>query len=441
MRNSSSSRCVLCCCALVAACAAEREGGDLPSAIAAGSGAPSARATTARQDPVQPPVADAKDSCPAGPALPAGVGLPGAASKCGAGSPSRVFEHGLCSCNDAIFTGNFSIDALDSGASGRPASASVGVNGELTTTGIAEIGGSLIVAGRGMSPITSASYRVDGNFETNSNLVVTGANIEFGRDLWVNGAISVLGFSSVAGDVYQTPGNPMTGMSVGGQLFQRSFQIAKPCACGEGDVLDVEAIVEAGVSGLGGKPGALFQLGTGGTRELGCGPFAFGPTTIIGINTLKVTGHTALYVDGDLTITGSFGVDVGAFGELDVFVSGNLLITGVGGIGSPARPAAVRFYVGGTGDIALTGSQVFAANLYAPRSRVMVTGVQDLWGSLFVGSYLATGSQRMHYDAAVVRSGGAGKACDTPPDRCKVDLDCKSPKVCAAGSCEQLGPE
>jgi hypothetical protein len=287
---------------------------------------------------------------------------------------------------------------------------------------------------------------VDGNLETNSELSITGANIDFGRDVWVNGGITVLGLSNVAGDVYQTPGNTMVGMSIGGQLFQRDFKIAKPCACGANEVLDIEAIVEAGIaqnnsSAAGAKPGALLQLGVGGTLDLGCGRFAFGPTTIVGVTTLKVPGRTALFIDGDLTITGGFGVDVGSSGELDVFVSGDLFITGVGAIGSRARPGAVRFYVGGSGNIALTGAQVFAANLYAPHADVSVTGVQDLWGSLFVGSYFATGTQRMHYDAAVLRSGSSGKTCDTPPDRCKVDLDCGSPLVCAAGSCDSLGPE
>jgi signal transduction histidine kinase len=45
-------------------------------------------------------------------------------------------------------------------------------------------------------------------------------------------------------------------------------------------------------------------------------------------------------------------------------------------------------------------------------------------------------------DTAILRSGGSGMKCDTPPDTCGADLDCRSPLICAAASCESLdGPE
>jgi hypothetical protein len=138
-------------------------------------------------------------------------------------------------------------------------------------------------------------------------------------------------------------------------------------------------------------------------------------------------------------------VDLGTEGELDVFVTGNLLLTGAGVVGSRGRPSALRFYVGGSGDIAITGGNLFAANLYAPRSSVFITGVDDIFGSFFVGAYYATGTQRMHYDAAILRSGaGDATSCDTPPGGCKKDIDCRSPLVCKDnGSCEPLndGPD
>ena len=107
---------------------------------------------------------------------------------CGSGLASHVFQYGLCACEDAVFTGAFSIDALDSSQSATPGTqiaASVGVNDELVSTGVLDIHGSLIASSSGLTPITSGGYRIDGNFETNSDLIATGANIRFGRDLWL----------------------------------------------------------------------------------------------------------------------------------------------------------------------------------------------------------------------------------------------------------------
>jgi hypothetical protein len=377
-----------------------------------------------------------------------GAGTGGSA--CGSGLATRIFEYGLCSCSDASFTGSFAIDAFDSTQGGyQPGQVggSVGVNDQLLPTGTLDIHGSLIAAGAGTLAITSSYFNVDGNFETNADLQVTGANITFGRDLWVNGDISAVGLSQVLGDVYQTPGHALpSGMTIGGQRHTHDFSVAEPCACAEDQLLDIDAIVATGAAhshnaelGLG--TDALGSVGLN-QLDLECGRFAFQSTQIVGATVLRVDGRTALFIDGDFTITGSFGVDLGSSGELDVFVTGNLVLTGAGQVGSRERPAALRLYVGGSGDIAITGANQFAANLYAPRSNVIVTGADDLYGALFVGSYTAIGAQRMHYDAAVLRAGDGGDRCDDPPD-CSTDTNCPAPNVCESGRCVPLsdGPD
>ena len=339
----------------------------------------------------------------------------GRSATCSKGLAAEVFQYGLCSCSDAVFTGSFAIDAFDSArgpfAQGL-AGASVGVNDQLISTGVLDISGSLIAAGRGLQPITSGHYVVDGNVMTNGDLLATGAGITFGRDLWVNGEINAIGLSNVVGDVYQTPGHGLPiGMQIGGQVHTQDFDVPDPCSCREGQVLDIEAIVEAGRAAnhnadIGLRDGSSVSIGIGVPLDLGCGRFALESTHIVGASLIRAHGRTALFIDGDLTITGAFGVDLGTTGELDVFVTGHLLLTGGGAIGSIERPAALRFYVGGGGEIAITGANVFAANLYAPRSNVIVTGADAIYGSFFVGSYYATGAQVMHYDSAITRVTG-----------------------------------
>lgn len=372
----------------------------------------------------------------------------GRSGTCSKGLAAEIFQYGLCSCSDAVFTGAFSIDAFDSARGPYVAGltgASVGVNDQLITTGVIDISGSLIAAGRGIQPITAGHYVIDGNVMTNGDLFATGAGITFGRDLWVDGEINAVGLSNVVGDVYQTPGHgPPLGMQIGGQLYTQDFVVADPCACSEGQLLDIDAIVAAGRAashnaevGLGEQ--GLVSIGIGAPLDFDCGRFALEGAHIVGASTIRAHGRTALFIDGDLTITGSFGVDLGATGELDVFVTGNLLLTGAGVVGSVDRPAALRFYVGGYGDIAITGANRFAANLYAPRSNVVVTGADAIYGSFFVGSFYATGAQVMHYDSAITRSGaGASDRCDD--DDCARDLDCGNPRVCSeTGRCTPLG--
>jgi hypothetical protein len=362
-----------------------------------------------------------------------------ATSACGSGLAANWFSHGLCSCHDVVFTGAFSIDSFSSQPTAAGATgASVGINGQLITTGVIDIGGSLIAAGHGPLRITSGGFNIDGNFETNSDVSLTGANIRFGRDLWVNGDLNVIGLSRVRGDVYQTPGHAMNGTQLDGKFNQRTFTVPEPCGCGANQLLDIEEIVHQGIAASGAPPASSFNVGTGGTMSLGCGSFAYRNLNILGLSTIEVDGHSVLYIDGDLTLTGGVTIDLDSQGELDVFVTGNLVLTGAGKIGKRTRPAALRIYVGGAGDIAITGSNQFAANLYAPRSNVFVTGADDIYGSFFVGSYQATGTQSMHYDDSIQQVGQPRDCTPPPPRQCAADLDCPSPLVCVAGDCTSL---
>lgn len=103
--------------------------------------------------------------------------------------------------------------------------------------------------------------------------------------------------------------------------------------------------------------------------------------------------------------------------------------------------------MGGDGDIMITGQHLFAANLYAPRADVYVTGSDDIYGAFFVGSYTATGAQSMHYDSAVLRTPGGDEACkdcadlDEFCDGCSGDGDCQAPTVCNGGRCVYLSPD
>jgi len=269
----------------------------------------------------------------------------------------------------------------------------------------------VIAAGSGLLPITNGPVHVEGNFETNADLTIAAADVSFGRDLRVNGEILAIGKVRVAGDVYQTPGHAGANVvGAGGEVRIQDFVVPTPCACGKGDVLDIEAIVADGMADnhnqkLGVSDDVLHTVTGAGALTLECGRYAVKGGKVLAGTAIEARGRVALFVAGDLTIAGKFAAQLGPDAEADVFVSGNLILVEGAEIGSLARPAALRFYVSGQGDIAVTGPLSFAANLYAPRASVYFTVDQESYGALFVEAYQGIADHVMHYDRAIARAG------------------------------------
>jgi hypothetical protein len=341
-------------------------------------------------------------------------------------SPSRaaqVFEHALCACRSALFTGAIAIDAFDSadGPYAEPQSgADVGANELLATLSGVDVRGAVSAAGSGPLTLTNGPVQIEDDFRSNAALVITSAEVGFGRDLWVNGEIQALGNVTVAGDVYQTPGHAgAESLALGGRVRVQDFAVEPPCACAEDQLLDVAAIVDLGLhdndnTALGVERDALHTSPEAPVLELECGRYGLQGGNVLAGTAVRVRGHAALFVAGDLAIAGRFGAELGADDALDVFVSGNLILIGGAEVGTPAHPAALRFYVAGAGDLTLIDELTFAANLYAPRTNVVAVAEQELFGSLFVAGFQGIVDQVLHRDRAIARARD-GEGCAEVP--------------------------
>jgi hypothetical protein len=361
----------------------------------------------------------------------------------------RVFRYAVCTCQDAVFSGGVDSDAFDSALAPyapRQGGGNVGTNAQLIATGPVELLGALTVAGIGPLPISVAPFQVAGTLRSNGDLTITAAGTHIGRDLWVQGEIlAVAADASVGGDVYQPPGRAgAAGLSVGGRQHALAFELPPPCACDGPDLLDVAAIVAQGRArndnrALAVASDALYLTASAGPLALDCGRFAFDGGTILDDARIVARGRSALFIDGDLAITGSFAPDLGERGEMDVFVDGALVLSAGAVLGSIARPGALRIYVGGPGDLLLSGSITLAAGVYAPHVTLYHTAEQDLYGALFLAGYYATAHQHIHYDAALLHPaqstdpGSCGEL--TPPGGCRNDADCEAPFICQAQTC------
>ena len=384
---------------------------------------------------------------------------------CAGAIASRVFDNAICSCMDTNVAGYMRTRSFDSGMGmmDTAAGAPVGINGNYTTGGYADVGGTFVVAG-------SAGIRFAGYLEVGGDARFGGnvdaiSYIDIKRDLWVQGDVTNIGLLEVDGDVHQPSGRRLaTFPRIGGSRISSPFTIDPPCRCGPSELVDIDGIVAAGVlendnSDVALDPRMLEAVaGLGVDITLPCGRYHLTSIGGLGSITVHVPGRTALFIDGDVNALGVFDIDLGPDGELDMFIRGNLLSIGAGSYGDRARPAATRIYVGGSGDVTIVGAAGFVGNVYAPHARIIAAGATDVFGSLFGREIDMPGYLRVSYDRAILdvdrdcpppEDGcgcGPGEGC---PDHsgcvggmcaaCSSDADCCAPLVCYPdGTCGPL---
>jgi hypothetical protein len=344
--------------------------------------------------------------------------------------------------------GSFFLDAFDSNHGAYAAGesgAALGIDGSINALGgLSSVSGSAIIAGR-ESLYVSTSRLFGADLKTNESIDFSlgGGVFSVARDLWSDADIRA-GLTSVVGrDVYQTPGRTgaATLTSVGGNAQTRAFAIAPPCACGTDAELDVAALVararlDNDNDALGLSAAELSSALAQGKIPSGfdCGRFLLGSVSIPSSMLQSIHGRLALFIDGDLTLSGNFASDLGANAELDILVRGDLVVVGQAQIGAIDRPSALRLYIAGSQPIQSTIVLTYAAQIYAPHAAFRATdGTVTGWGAVFAASFETTALYTLHYDRAIV---DLGDACTgVPPPRCDGCQQCPSGLACIDGAC------
>ena len=300
-----------------------------------------------------------------------------------------LFQNALCTCEDVLLAGYLKTRAFNSNMGGMPAGGGpVGINGSYAiSAGYTDVSGSFSIAGP--NSLNLVGYvNVGGDFRLGGTATVPGYT-KVGRDAWFRGTYTDLGPIDIGRDLHR--GGTVIGVPVhvGGQNAQQSFTIPPPCSCNPKDILDVGKLVDGARTlndnaavGLSPK---LFENAIGKVSfDLPCGRFYVTSFGGLGDITVNVNGRVALFVDGSISALGVLQFKLAPGAEIDLFVKGNLALTGKMSFGDKSRPAATRIYVGGTSDITLIGASGFVGNLYAPRAAV--NGVGDLVASVAVGT-------------------------------------------------------
>jgi len=384
-----------------------------------------------------------------------GILIPGT-NECTGDLGKRTFLFGLCSCTDLSLTGVLSTDSFDSKTNQSGTSGSVGVTGNFMGSAVFNIGGSLWVSGGGatggpailLTGVNTINQELHVGGDLNGNGFLT-----VGSDAYVDGsAVSSGLFLTIGGTLHVPVGAAISAFTKSSQTVRQPVAVADPCNCGNPP--DVASIVHSfatanddAASGFG--PDALTGLPGVTDLTLGCGRYYFDRVAAVsGVTHVRLTGRTAIFVDGDFDVGGLFSMDFDPQAELDLFVKGNVSMTGVHTFGLPGAPARFRMYVGGT-TVDLTGVSSLGVNLHATRATFIDSGVLTLWGSLYARTLNLSGNESFHYDSAVLDIDGCtppGQSCHdcsgaTPAcnqgtcGACASNADCCAPLECSMGVC------
>lgn len=362
-----------------------------------------------------------------------------------AGTVAQVtFRWGLCSCQSLQSSADITTDSFSSvsGTTQGGIGGSIGLNGDFSTSGLIQVGGSTWMSGG-----LAASREGHIGRELHVGTASTGAGTRVDGDVYAAADVSNL---DIGGTLF-IPATSNVGADVTAQggVVTGPVAVSPPCDCEESRLLDIAGIIADAKAHndnaqIGLSPQALSQLSTPTRLDLPCGRYFLQEIGASRAVTIAVHGRTALFIEQSIAGSDSIVFDVAPGAELDVFVGGSISIsTSHTRFGSPVAPAQSRFYIAGS--LATATGAVLAGNFYLPRSSFITSGAVTLYGSVFSGSVSASQSLTIHYDSAILQAGGA---CENDagipfnpqsdggpgPTSCNTCRDCGN-QACVSGTC------
>lgn len=303
-----------------------------------------------------------------------------------------ALSRAVCACTSYSGSAELVTDAV---APAAPGSAGIGVNEAFDQQQRADVAGALIVAGDdGISVGAGATLAVTGELASGGPLEGGEARVEVGGDAQVAGRIDLQELA-VTGTLTQPSGETLqvAGGAMLGGVRQQPVQVAAPCACDPAVLLDVATLVRDAAQ-------RVPELPSDAPLGERCAEYALDGGSV-DVLELAVFESAALYVTGDLHLS-ALRVLTATDAELDLFVEGNLAVTGPLELGSSGGGSRVRLHVGGTGTIDLSEGGVLHGALYAPGSELVLSGALEATGALFVRRVAASAAVTVHYDPRAV---------------------------------------
>jgi hypothetical protein len=365
-----------------------------------------------------------------------------AGAACTGGIAQTLFTWALCSCTDVTVSQTLLTDSYDSSKGPYQAppyqlGGGVGLDGMMTVSAGANIYGTLWASS---SSGTTASSPMNVYQDLHSGgSIGTSTMVTVADDAYVNGNIG--GNVSIGMTLYQPTSGTRAANVKYGTLVSAPVSVPPPC-CGPADQVPVTAIVAGAASAnddatAGISPTVLAKGSTVQRLDLPCGNFYFNEISPDRPLTIVAHGHTAIYVQGDVTSSNPIEITLDPGMTLDVFIAGTINTSQVVTLGNPNYPALMRVYVGTTGTLVFSQVAKIAADFYAMYAHpVSWSQAATVYGSVYVGDFIASQAAAIHYDRAAL---SAGQPCPTPPadagtPPCQSCSDCGN-QACVMGAC------
>lgn len=216
-----------------------------------------------------------------------------------------------------------------------------------------------------------------GGNATNSYKSTGNAPADHG-DIASNGDITLGGSSLIAGNAFPGMGKMVIGANhVTGSTTPLSYTLNYP----NGDAGIYKTSNNNGSVPSGAVAASSFKIGNQQTVTLQAGNYYFNNFNAGAGSILNIAGPVTIYVYGTLSLGGH------------VDVAGNL----------PKNLTIITVPNGGTapGNITLNGTSALYADIYAPQSRINMSGTGDIYGSIVGRSIDMTGNSAIHYDMSL----------------------------------------
>jgi hypothetical protein len=334
------------------------------------------------------------------------LGGTGAATKCAGLVAQTTFTWSVCSCKNASFQSGFLIDGWDSTRGPyvpKQLGGGLGANMSVLADGGGDVWGQCWAG----SPATSfnvSGLSVHHDLQSGGNITGEGT---VAKDAYVVGGID--GSLSVGGTLYQTPGKAHPS---GAKLVQQAVTVKPPCDCSNPiPVMDIVAWGKTNNdnAAIGLDPNVMNT--THASRiDLPCGRYYL--TGFSASGTIVAHGHTAVFVDGNVSSGGDLTITVAdATSSLDLFVTGTIVTSSNFKLGNPNFPALTRLYIGSGQSLDVQGGLIVGAEIWAGNAKVLWESNSDAFGALFAGDLQVLSTLNLHHDQGVVR---AGAGCPPP---------------------------
>ena len=392
---------------------------------------------TQRTDLLPPPDLGSVKSIDGGAPACSGLGAPvrlgGSDGPCAGALAASTVNRAICSCDSIELantlitqggsgpnTGQMGGGGSGGGGGGMPppsspsGSAGVASDGNIEVAGSAEVGGSVTAGGSGGVGFDKPA-QILGDLRTAGSLEAMQI-ATVGGDAYVAG--DVLGRPIVLGTLYVSPTSNVSQSAANNYIVAQPIDVAPPCNCAAGPVVDVAAAVTADATMNDNAAAGLDATALATTKgptsfDLPCGSYYLPSLTTNDTLEIRVHGRSALHIGGDVSLADGLRVTLDDGAELDLLVSGDVTVT-TGAVGAPTA-AAVRLWLASS-TVQLGADATLSAIVYAPGAVLLSDQGLNATGALFVGNITTFGDVSVRFDANVLTDGAeCGQATVSAP--------------------------